>query len=294
MGKKQTHVIKVNAFTSSKEGGNPAGVVLHPNSLTETQMKHVSQSIHVSETAFVFPSTTADYLVRFFSPLVEVDLCGHATIATFTVLGEKIQSNMTNPLQLTQETKLGILPVRLYFANDGSINHVLMQQKKPLFEPVSYQPRKLANILNISIDHLRRDIPQQRVSTGLFTLPVCVSSYEILKTVQPDFQLLKRFCKQHHVGSLHVFTFDTLEKTSLFHARNFAPCYGINEDPVTGTANGAVSSYLRHHNQFSSNEIICEQGDIIGRSGRVQVSFIEDEVWVGGKACITESIDLMV
>lgn len=294
MIRKQVQVIKVNAFTSSKEGGNPAGVVLHPNSLTETQMKHVTQSIYVSETAFVFPSTTADYLVRFFSPLVEVDLCGHATIATFTVLGEKFQSKMTNPIQVTQETKLGNLPVRLYFSNDGSLDNVLMQQKKPLFEPVLYQPRKLASILNISIDDLCLDIPQERVSTGLFTLPVCVSSYEILKTVRPDFRLVKRFCKQHHVGSLHVFTFDTLEKTSLFHARNFAPCYGIDEDPVTGTANGAVSSYLRYHNYFSSNEIICEQGDIIGRSGRVQVSFIEDEVWVGGKACITESIDLMV
>lgn len=290
----QLHVLKVNSFTKEKRGGNPAGVVLHPDSLSETQMKKISQLLDVSETAFLFPSSIADYLVRFFSPIIEVDLCGHATIATFTVVGKELNAKTNNPIQLTQQTKAGLLPVRIYFSKNGDVDHVLMKQNQLLIEPVSYDVFSLADILRISSHHIRSDLPQQRVSTGLFTLPVCVSSYDALKTIKPDFQLVKRFCQKHHVGSLHVFTFETVDKTSLYHARNFAPLYGINEDPVTGTANGAVSSYLFHHGIISSDEVICEQGDIIKRPGRVKVSLIKDEVWVGGNACIAESIELKV
>ncbi|MCK5301416.1 MAG: PhzF family phenazine biosynthesis protein, partial [Thermoplasmatales archaeon] len=71
----------INAFTESIKGGNPAGVVLNSPNLTDNQMKFICKNLKVSETAFIFPSDIADYDVRFFSPKIEVDLCGHATIA---------------------------------------------------------------------------------------------------------------------------------------------------------------------------------------------------------------------
>ena len=108
------NVKKVNAFTESIEGGNPAGVVLDSPDLTDEQMKHVSKVLSVSETAFVFPSKKADYKIRFFSPEVEVDLCGHATIATFfTMALEGVFSRDINTV-VTQETKSGVLPVHLF------------------------------------------------------------------------------------------------------------------------------------------------------------------------------------
>ena len=73
----------VNAFTDSIDGGNPAGVVLNSPELTDKQMANITKQLNVSETAFVFPSNIADYKIKFFSPNIEVDLCGHATIATF-------------------------------------------------------------------------------------------------------------------------------------------------------------------------------------------------------------------
>jgi len=287
--------IKVNSFTSEKEGGNPAGVVLKPSGLIPDQMKRISDLLQVSETAYVFPSKNADYHVRFFSPAVEVDLCGHATIATFTVLGNQLQSNpSSNKLRLTQQTKAGILPVQIQFKNTAEVDSVFMKQKNPIFEPVSFSPQILAETLMIDTKELCSDLLAERVSTGLFTLPVCVSSFSVLKNMKPDFHRVKRFCRKHQVGSLHVFTFDTIESKSLYHARNFAPLYDINEDPVTGTANGAVCSYLRRHQLTRSTEIICEQGDIINKSGRVTVKFLNDSVWVGGKATVDESVDLTV
>ena len=286
--------VKVNSFSLKGHGGNPAGVVLKSENLSSNQMKKISQMLQVSETAFVFPSDVADYHIRFFSPEIEVDLCGHATIALFTVLGKKMTHESKDLVMLTQETNAGILQVKLLFTDEGMFNYVLMQQQRPVFEPVSYNPQTLAQILNISEKNLVLDIPQERVSTGLFTLPVCVSSFQVLKEMKPDYKLIKRFCRKHQVGSLHVFTFDTIESDSLYHARNFAPIYGINEDPVTGTANGAVCSYLRRHAMLSSKKVICEQGDIIGRSGRVHVEFIDEDVWVGGHAVINKSIELTV
>ncbi|MBS3801150.1 MAG: PhzF family phenazine biosynthesis protein [Candidatus Thermoplasmatota archaeon] len=287
--------IKVNSFTSEKEGGNPAGVVLKPSGLIPDQMKRISDLLQVSETAYVFPSKNADYHVRFFSPAVEVDLCGHATIATFTVLGNQMQSKpSSNSLRLTQQTKAGILPVQIQFKNTAEVDSVFMKQKNPIFEPVSFSFQTLAETLMIDTEELCSDLLPERVSTGLFTLPVCVSSFSVLKNMKPDFHRVKRFCRKHQVGSLHVFTFDTIESKSLYHARNFAPLYDINEDPVTGTANGAVCSYLRRHQMTRSTEIICEQGDIINKSGRVTVKFLNDSVWVGGKATVDESVDLTV
>jgi PhzF family phenazine biosynthesis protein len=97
-----------------------------------------------------------------------------------------------------------------------------------------------------------------------------------------------------HVGSFHVFCFETIDPESVYHARNFAPLYGIQEDPVTGTANGAVCSYLAKHHLVKKNNLICEQGDSIGRPGRVFVEIRNDEVKVGGKATIERETDLEV
>ena len=292
----KVQAIKVNSFTKEEKGGNPAGVVLKPSGLTANQMKKISDLLEVSETAYVFPSQYADYHIRFFSPAVEVNLCGHATIATFTVLGNQIQSkhDSSDTLTLTQETKAGILPVQIQFKETGEVDSVLMRQKDPIFESVSYSPQTLAGILKITLGELCSDLPQERVSTGLFTLPVCVSSFSVLKNMKPDFHMVKRFCRKHNVGSIHVFTFDTIESNSLYHARNFAPLYDIDEDPVTGTANGAVCSYLRRHRMTRSTDIICEQGDIINKSGRVSVRFLNDSVWVGGKATVKQTVDLIV
>jgi PhzF family phenazine biosynthesis protein len=282
----------VQAFSSDENGGNPAGVVLEPNHLTDEQMKTISKRLGVSETAYVFPSKKANYSVRFFSPAVEVDLCGHATIATFTVIGNQLKNDSSKSVTLTQETKVGILPVRLFFTNEKKLDFVLMKQHSPIFEDVSYNSETLAEILNIPVDTLSDNLPKQRVSTGLFTLPICVNSLHTLEKMKPDFHRVKQFCKALNVGSLHVFSFETYESDSLYHARNFAPLYDINEDPVTGTANGAVSSYLRYHQLFSTQNIICEQGDIIGKKGRVRVCFKDNEVWVGGQATIKECLTL--
>ncbi|HUS99166.1 MAG TPA: PhzF family phenazine biosynthesis protein [Candidatus Thermoplasmatota archaeon] len=287
-------VLKVNAFTESLQGGNPAGVVFDAPYLRDEQMKQISKELVVSETAFVFPSTVADFKVRFFSPIVEVDLCGHATIATFFTMASqgKVLPNKKN--LVTQETKAGILPITIFYDDDAKVDRIMMTQKKPIYKNIHINISQIADSLNVDVKAIDDSMPEQIVSTGLFTLPICIKTYDDLKSIQPDFENVKKMCQLIGIGSFHVFTFETIEPNSMYHARNFAPVYGINEDPVTGTANGAVSSYLVKHKIIKDKSIICEQGDIIGRPGRVFVEIHNDVVTVGGKARIAQEREIEV
>lgn len=280
------NVLKVNAFTESFEGGNPAGVMLESPDLTDEQMKYITKELNVPETAFVFPSNKADYKIRFFSPEVEVDLCGHATIATFFTMA--LQGMFPSDCVAVQETNAGVLPVDILFTDDKKVDRVMMTQGKPIFKDIEYDLSEIADSLRVSVEDIDDSFPKQIVSTGLFTLPVCIKSFDILKTVTPDFREIKKICQLLGVGSFHLFTFDTVESGSTYHARNFAPLYGINEDPVTGTANGAISSYLIKNRIIKEKNLTCEQGDVIGRPGRVYVEIDKDVVKVGGKARIVE------
>ena len=285
-------VIKINAFTDLLNGGNPAGVVINSPDLTERQMKYISKTMQVSETGFIFPSKKADYKVRYFSPKVEVNLCGHAAIATFFALALKGAISGGKNISLTQETKAGVLPVKIYFNEYGEFDRVMMTQVKPRFKNIYLDISTIADSLNISIDVINDSFPKQIVSTGLFTLPLCIDSFDTLNDIKPDFEKIKKICKKLNVGSFHLFTFDTIDSESIYHARNFAPIYGINEDPVTGTANGAVCSYLLKNNIIEEYNLICEQGDIIKRPGRVFVEIGKTDVKVGGRARFVEEREI--
>jgi PhzF family phenazine biosynthesis protein len=285
-------VKRVNAFTDSIDGGNPAGVLLESPDLSDQQMAKITKQLAVSETAFVFSSYKADYLVRFFTPTMEVDLCGHATIATFYTMGVEGFFQGDKTTKITQETKAGVFPVDIEFTDDKKVNRVMMTQDKTTLKDIYLDISNIADSLNISKNEIDTSLPKQITSTGLFTLPICITTYNKLKSIRPNFEKIKKICIQHNIGSFHLFTFETIEPDSVYHARNFAPVYGVNEDPVTGTANGAVSSYLFKNKIIQKSKMVCEQGDIMGRPGRIFVEINDDKVKVGGKAKIVEEIEI--
>lgn len=284
------NVLRVNAFTETLDGGNPAGVLLDSPDLTDKQMAYITKELTVSETAFVFPSKKADYKLLFFTPEVEVELCGHATIATFFTMASR--GVFSQDCVVSQETKAGILPVNIMFSDDKTVDRVMMIQGKPIYKDIYFDISQVADALNISVEDIDDSLPKQIVSTGLFTLPLCLKSFDVLKTIKPDFEKIKDICKRLGAGSFHLFTFNTVEPGSTYHARNFCPLYGVNEDPVTGTANGAVSSYLVKHCIIKGKKLICEQGDVIGRPGRVFVEVDGNVVKVGGRARIVEEREI--
>ncbi|HYD35747.1 MAG TPA: PhzF family phenazine biosynthesis isomerase [Vitreimonas sp.] len=270
----------VKAFTRNQAEGNPAGVVLDANSLTDEQMLEISAQLGFSESAFVQKSDQADFKVRFFTPTQEVDLCGHATIATFHALVEAnvIDVDGKDSVTIIQESKAGLLSVTVY--KDGLI---VMTQPQPEFFQIIDDNDKVASLLALKSEDLDLAYPTQAVSTGSPKLMIPIKSREQLFAIQPQLKEIAEYCKQHGVKGFYPFTTDPIDHDSDFHARQFNPLAGINEDPITGVAGGALGAYAVHHHLSNKNTFVIEQGYIMNKPGKIYVE-IDNEVRVGGYA----------
>jgi len=278
----QIKIYTLNAFGKSKEGGNAAGVVINAENLKEKDMISIAKKLGFSETAFVQSSNVADFKVRFFTPSEEVDLCGHATIATFYVL---TKLGIIIPGKFKQETKAGILEIEV-----KPDNAILMNQALPEFLEV-IEKAEIAESLNISVDDFLSDLPIQIMSTGLKDILIPIKNLETLLSMKPDFEKITAVSKKYNVIGYHAFTLET-KFDSTAHCRNFAPLYDIPEESATGTSNGALSCYLFKYGRLSEekkNNLIFEQGYSMNHPSEIRASLTTKddeiiEVKVGGNA----------
>jgi len=294
-------IYQVNAFSDVPFGGNPAGVVPNAIGLNASHMLAISKEMNLSETAFIFPleDEVADYEVKFFTPTQEVDLCGHATIASFFTLASKgVITGIDNVKIVKQKTKAGILPVELYF-KDNKIHSVMMTQAKPKFLFNVKNVSELAEIMGINVTDIGIEgyslIPQA-VSTGLTDIMLPIKSLSALKSINPNYDSLAQYSNKLNIIGVHAFTLETEEESSALACRNFAPAAGIDEEAATGTSNGALGAYLVKNNvlEFEDNlTIICEQGYYMNRPSKITVRLegSKDDltVKVGGSAIIVSS-----
>lgn len=282
----------LNSFAKSIEGGNPAGVVLNADALSENDMKKIAGIIGFSETAFVMKSDLADFKVRFFTPNEEVDLCGHATIATFYALSSL---GYIKPGKYSQETKAGILNVKVN--EDLSI---MMEQNTPSYYEI-IDKKEIADSLNITTDEMLDELPVQIVSTGLRDVLVPVKNMEILNSINPDFKKVAEISSKYNTIGYHIFTLESLNGSTA-HCRNLAPLYGIPEESATGTSNGALSCYLFKYGKINGDHagyIAIEQGYSMKKPSEIMVSLTTAEkeithVKVGGKALNLSEIQVEI
>ena len=273
---------QLHAFTQRIEGGNPAGVVLDAGGLNDAQMQELACAIGFSETAFVMTSDIADFKVRFFTPSAEVDLCGHATIAAFSLL---LQKGMLQGGEFTQETKAGKLKIRV------KGNTIYMQQTMPQFFEI-IEGKHLLGCLGIDRNDLEGKLPIQAVSTGLKDIFVPLKNEETLRNLKPDMDKIEEISKKYDAVGLHVFVVsDDTDITAV--CRNFAPLYGIPEESATGTSNGALACYLHKYGILTGiqEEAAFKQGIYMNRPSMIKAKLtIENgklqEIWVGGEALI--------
>jgi len=282
-------VFTMNSFAKKKGGGNPAAIVLDANNLSGNQMQKLAEKIGFSETAFITKSEYADFRVRFFTPVEEVDLCGHATIGAFYLMVER---GILLPGVYSQETRAGILNVEVM---DDHL--IMMDQAVPSFYEV-VDKAEIADSLNLSIEDLAEDMFPQIVSTGMRDIMVPIRSLEILNRTVPDMTKVAEVSRKYNTIGYHLFTLETLGGTA--HCRNLAPLYGIPEESACGTANGALSSYLAHHGKLSMDQaknIVMEQGYNMQMPSEIlaSVEMVNGEiirVRVGGKAIEIKEIEV--
>ncbi len=271
----------VNAFTNKPLGGNPAGVVLLESDAfpKEELMLKIAAELHYSETAFVRHDGDNEFTIRYFTPKAEVELCGHATIASFFLLHKKGLASG----QCLCHTKAGDITVE-------AGEKVLMQMAKPRIVATITETEEVYRALgiittpNFKLNTL--NFPVQIVSTGLPDLMIPLPDVTTLQSLQPDMEAIAEITKKYDAVSFHVFAFGNDGYTA--HVRDFAPLYDIPEESATGTANASLTYYLQQNGYLASDaECTFIQGEAMERPSIIATCIQSDgNVFVGGTAAI--------
>ncbi len=279
----------VDAFTDRPFGGNPAGVVLLGNDdfPDEGLMLQVAAELRYSETAFVRRLSATEYHMRYFTPAAEVELCGHATVATFALLH---RLGMADGRCLCH-TLAGDLAVE-------ADERVMMQMARPRIVETIADTEEIYKALGLNFSIVNSqlsilDLPVQVAYAGLNDIMVPLPDVSTLNDLQPDMEAVAAITKVHATTSFHVFAIAKDGYTA--HVRDFGPLYGIPEESATGTANAALTHYL------AVNGVIPQQGDFaflqgeaMGRPSVVATRIDADgTVYVGGTAAVVAEGELL-
>ncbi|MBW4482344.1 MAG: PhzF family phenazine biosynthesis protein [Tildeniella torsiva UHER 1998/13D] len=255
---------QVDAFTDAAFGGNPAAVCALPEAPPDRWMQQVAQEMNLSETAFFYPEADG-YRLRWFTPTVEVDLCGHATLATCHVLWS--EGHLSNEQPATFHTRSGVLTARRL--GDWIELNFPANPSHPIAEPDG-----LANALGTT--------PKAIVENSLGYL-VELESAAAVRDLRPNFAALGQF-------PVHGVTVTSLGDAPYdFVSRFFAPALGIDEDPVTGAAHCCLGPYWRE--KLGKTTFLAHQSS--ARGGVVKVQEEGDRILLSGQAITIFKGDLL-
>ncbi len=277
---KNHKIFQIDAFTGNSFEGNSAGVMF-AGDLTPELMQKIAREMNVAETAFLSPSDKADYNLRWFTPAVEVQLCGHATIASLHFLHEN--DRLPDNSSVKFDTKSGILNCGV---RDG-----WYYMQIPIYEIEEFAGCKEEIIDAVGAE--RNLVPDETpfIILDNGNLYFRVDGLKTLQTLKPDFKKLKKLTEdKHEFEGVVVYSMETIDDSSFAHSRYFVPYYGIDEDPVTGSTNGPMLMVFRKLGFVDAEaedlSLIFEQGDTLGRKGRVKVSYKKSsgDLYISGKA----------
>lgn len=247
----------VDAFAEKPFTGNPAAVMLvdeFPNNMQE-----IAAEMNLSETAFVKSLSTDSFHIRWFTPKIEVKLCGHATLASAHIL---FSQNLIQSEQIHFDSLSGTLKVK----------------KENDFFTLDFPLQKISHKLDHQkfIDGFGFSDEIEEVYSALDDVIIRVKNEKIVRNLNPNFSLLKE------VDARGIIVTAGSEKYD-FISRFFAPRVGVNEDPVTGSAHCKLADYWQR--VLGKKEFIAYQAS--GRGGTIQIKIVDDRVLLTGKAITT-------
>lgn len=276
---------QVDVFTDRVFGGNPLAVFPEPGNLKEADHLQIAREMNLSETTFVYlpENPEADFRIRIFTPGKEIPFAGHPTLGTAHILWEtgKVDSARNS---MVLEMGAGLIKV------SKRQNNLFMEQPLPNFVATVEAVDQVAEALSIDPSDIDSHFPLQIVSTGFPALYVPLMNLKVVQNVELNLSVLREVLEG--VDMIYVFTSETLESTSTIHSRAFAPFIGIQEDPATGSAAGALGAYLAHHKVIENldpSAIVIEQGFEMNRPSIINVSLEQTgedihSIQVGGQA----------
>lgn len=252
-------IVQVDAFTSQPFAGNPAAVCVLPAAKDARWMQHVAREMNLAETAFLERrgSGSTEFDLRWFTPTVEVDLCGHATLASAHVLWETGQLAATEVARF--HTRSGLLTATR--RGDWIDLDFPLMPVTPIDPPAG-----LAEALGAT---------PREVGRSRFDVLVEVEREAIVRDLQPDLRALAG------IDARGVIVTSRAEAADLdFVSRFFAPQSGVDEDPVTGSAHCSLAAFWQ--TKLGKDRFVARQ--ISARGGVLQVQIVGDRVRLGGQA----------
>lgn len=225
----------VNAFSANNSGGNPAGIVFNADQLSNEQKQQIAAKAGFPETAFVSSSDTADFKLDFFTPVKQIPHCGHATIATFSLMK---QNGLIPGDRSSKETIDG--KREIFFKGELAF----MEQKASRFSSLERTAFLFVlESLGIDASYLIPGLQPMIVNTGNSFLIIPVKDTKTLAGISMIKEKVNEISAKYALIGYYLFSFDD---SADFDAttRMFAPYYGIDEEAGTGMAAGPLASYL--------------------------------------------------
>lgn len=255
---------RLSAFTSTPTGGNPAGVWIGEVLPDAATMQRIAAEVGYSETAFVAPAAGAVRAVRYYSPEAEVPFCGHATIATGVLLGEREGDGTFRLSTAVGDVRVDVETCR--GTRRASLTSVVPRHERA---PASLVLEAL-RLLRWDERDLDPDLPPARAYAGAWHLVLAVRTPERLASLDYDFDALKALMLRDGLTTLQLVW---REDATTFHARNPFPVGGVVEDPATGAAAAALGGYLRDAGLLRAPATFTiRQGEAMGRPSVLTVT----------------------
>lgn len=253
---------KLDAFTTGSSSGNPAGCIMltSPDDITAEDMQRIAFELgdFVSEVVYIWatPDREWAYELRYYSREREVNFCGHGTVATMhDLLCRKQAAHCDDTVKI--KTPVGLLEVEDRISDQ---NLVFIHAPAPQFPEIKPSKAETARALNLNEGQLDPSFPVASINAGLDTLLVAVKTLSDCIGCRPDYETLRRFCFDHKIEVITIYTFETALHDSGVRTRVFPPLFGYLEDPATGSGNAALGYFLASGDYWHEGTLKIEQG----------------------------------
>jgi trans-2,3-dihydro-3-hydroxyanthranilate isomerase len=277
----------LDVFATVRYTGNQLAVCLDAGALTDLQMQQIAREINFSETTFVtnLQPVNGGYNTRIFTPTTELPFAGHPTLGTAFAIQQELLKAQIERVNLNYQ--VGQIPVDLNYVNDA-LDILWMHQQQPQFyDPLSID--QIAAVIGVEATDIDTKYPIEPVSTGLPFIIVPLKTLAAVSRAKLNLSLYQPTVANLPAQAILLFCPETVAASCQLHVRVFTECFGIPEDPATGSANGCLAAYLAKYKYFGSShlDIAVEQGVEMGRSSllylRAEYAPTDCQVSIGGR-----------
>ncbi|MCT4600953.1 MAG: PhzF family phenazine biosynthesis protein [Marinifilaceae bacterium] len=272
------NIFKRAAFSLNNKGGNPAGVVIMSEPLSDKSMLSIASDLGYAETAFLSHEDRNIWRIKYFSPEMEIDFCGHATIASGSVLGKEFGAGNYQLI-----TNIKTVDINIENLDDDNFKVSFESPRTWTKEAPINVVSDILNNFNISQSELNSDYPVKYAYAGATHLILFLKDRETLRNMEYNFEKVKAIMLEEKLTTISLLWIDS---NNIIHSRNSFASGGIYEDVATGAAAAALAGYLRDINWKFGNKFTIHQGEDMGSLSKIIVEYtneIRSEIKISGE-----------